>query len=145
MLRINLRYLKHQCNVHGCHALNQLHLLFRVGKADTFFELLLVLLDEALTSKVSRSLPTGSGQPGPATKSTLFKLMTSGGKAWPEKERWAGRREVIDRVRTEWDQAQLCVKASLSQLDHLLHNSEEVNPGGCAWRSSGASCVISPR
>jgi hypothetical protein len=32
-------------------------------------------------------------------------------KAWLEKERWAGCREIAEEVRSKWDQALLCLKA----------------------------------
>ncbi len=41
-----MHYLRQQCAAHGCHTLNQLQLLLRVGKADTVLELLLARLDE---------------------------------------------------------------------------------------------------
>ena len=44
--RIVLRDLAQQCSAHGCHTLNQLQLLLRVGRADTMLELLLTRMDE---------------------------------------------------------------------------------------------------
>ena len=45
--RIVIHYLKQQCIAHGCHTLNQLQLLLRVGgKADSVLELFLLRMDE---------------------------------------------------------------------------------------------------
>jgi hypothetical protein len=44
--RIVMYCLRQQCHAHGCHALNQLQLLLRVGKAETVLERLLARLDE---------------------------------------------------------------------------------------------------
>ena len=103
--RITLHYLEQQCIAHGCRALNQLQLLLRVrGNAETVLERFLLRLDER---GLEISSPWGS-----STDSTLLEaLWPRLHKAWLEKERWAGCTEVIDEVRNEWDQAQLCLKA----------------------------------
>jgi hypothetical protein len=43
--------------------------------------------------------------------------------AWLERERWVGCREIVDEVQTEWDQAQLCLKAC-----EKLGNIEQPEP-----------------
>mmetsp|Transcript_55124 Transcript_55124/g.115349 ORF Transcript_55124/g.115349 Transcript_55124/m.115349 type:complete len:484 (-) Transcript_55124:655-2106(-) len=102
--RIVLHCLRQQCNVHGCHALNQLQLLLRVGKADTVLELLLARLDE-------QGLEISSPWEASDEEYIVDALWPRIHSAWLEKERWAGCTEVIVEVRTEWDQAQLCLKA----------------------------------
>jgi len=100
---IVVHYLQQQCSVHGCHAFNQLQLLLRVGKADTVLEMLLARLDE-------QGLEISSPWAADDEEYIVDALWPRIHKAWLEKERWAGCTEVIDEVRKEWDQAQLCLK-----------------------------------
>ena len=102
--RIVMHYLKQQCVAHGCHTLNQLQLLLRVGKADTVLELLLARLDE-------QGLEISSPWAARDEESIVGVLWPRIHKAWLESQRWTGCTDVIEEVRTEWDQAQLCLKA----------------------------------
>ena len=102
--QIVMHYLQQQCVANGCHTLNQLQLLLRVGKADTVLELLLARLDE-------QGLEISSPWAARDEESIVGVLWPRIHKAWLEKERWAGCTEVIEEVQTEWDQAQLCLKA----------------------------------
>ena len=98
------RHLTQQCNAHGCHALNQLQLLLRVGRADTVLELLLTRLDE-------QGLEISSPWAATSEECIVNVLWPRIHNAWLEKERWNGCTEVLEAVRTEWVQAQLCLKA----------------------------------
>ena len=103
--RITIHCLQQQCIAHGCYALNQLQLLLRLrGNAETVLERFLLRLDE---QGLEISSPWASG----TEQSLLETLWPRLHKAWLEKERWAGCREVADEVRMEWDQAQQCLKA----------------------------------
>ena len=102
--RIVLRHLTKQCNAHGCHTLNQLQLLLRVGRADTVLELLLTRLDE-------QGLEISSPWAVKDEECIVDALWPRIHKAWLEKERWNGCTEVLEEVRAEWVQAQLCLKA----------------------------------
>jgi len=137
--RIVMHYLKQQCVAHGCHTLNQLQLLLRVGKADTVLELLLARLDE-------QGLEISSPWAARDEESIVGVLWPRIHKAWLESQRWTGCTDVIEEVRTEWDQAQLCLKlvrslAALSQPYYPLRSSGAVTPGGCTWRNSGVGSV----
>jgi hypothetical protein len=93
-----------KCMRHGCYALNQFQLLLPVrGNADTVLERFLLRLDE-------QGLEISSPWEERADKSLLEALWPRLHKAWLEKERWARCTEVVE-VLSEWDQAQLCLKA----------------------------------
>ena len=97
--------LQQQCISQGCYTLNQLQLLFRIrGNAKT------VLEPEARQTRPGNFKPVGK-QPCKAATSLLETLWPRLRKAWLEKERWAGCRETAEEVRSEWDQAVLCLKA----------------------------------
>lgn len=102
--RIVLRDLAQQCHAHGCHTLNQLQLLLRVGRADTVLELLLTRLDE-------QGLEISSPWAVADKECIVEALWPRIHNAWLEKERWNGCTEVLEAVRAEWVQAQLCLKA----------------------------------
>ncbi len=93
-----MHYLRQQCHVHGCHTLNQLQLLLRVGRADTVLELLLARLDE-------QGLEISSPWEASDEEYIVYALWPRIYTAWLEKERWAGCTEVIEGVLTELDQA----------------------------------------
>ncbi len=93
------------CNDHGCHTLNQLQHLFRVGEiAESTTELLLLRLDERgmeLSSPWSHS-------PGLSIIEVLCPYILN---AWLTKERWAGCTELDEEVQLKWKTAKLCVQA----------------------------------
>ena len=87
------------------YTLNQLQLLLWVTKkAESVLELFLLRLDE-------QGLEISSPWEACEVKSIAEVLWPRIHRAWLEKERWTGCREVIDDVRQEWDQAQVCLKA----------------------------------
>ena len=92
--RIVLRHLTKQCNAHGCHTLNQLQLLLRVGRADNVLELLLTRLDE---QGLEISIPWAVKD----EECIVDALWPRIHKAWLEKERWNGCTEVLEEVRAE--------------------------------------------
>ena len=97
--------MREQCVAHGCHTLNQLQLLLRVaGKADSVLELFLLRMDE---QGLEISSPWAIG----ADDSIVQTLWPRVYRAWLEKERWKGCREVAEEVRKEWDQARSCLEA----------------------------------
>ena len=86
-------------------SINQLQLLLRVtNKAESVLELFLSRLDE-------QGLEISSPWEACEAKSIAEVLCPLIHRAWLEKERWTGCREVIDDVRHEWDLAQVCLKA----------------------------------
>ncbi len=90
---------------HACYALNQLQLHLRVRcNAETVLQLFLLRLDE-------QGLEISSPWEERADKSLLEALSPLLHKAWLKTERWAGCTGVVDEVQSEWDQAQLCLKA----------------------------------
>jgi hypothetical protein len=102
--RIVTHCMKKQCVAHGCHTLNQLQLLLRVGgKADSVLELFLLRLDEQ-GLEISSPCEVGTDD---SIVQVLWPRIYS---AWLEKVRWRGCREIADEVRTEWDQARLCME-----------------------------------
>jgi len=102
--KIVIHHLKQQCTMHGCHALNQLQLLIRVGKADTVLERLLDRLDK---QGLEISSPWGDNQ----EEYVVAALWPRIHKAWLAKEKRAGDQEELDAERSEWSLAQLCLKA----------------------------------
>jgi hypothetical protein len=73
-------------------------------KSGTVLELLLARLDEQ-GLKISSPWETSDEE------YIVDVLWSQIHKAWLENERWAGCTEIIEEVRTEWGQAQLCLKA----------------------------------
>ena len=128
---IVMHYLQQQCNAHGCHALNQLQLLLRVGRADTVLEMLLARLDE-------QGLEISSPWAADDREYIVETLWPRIHKAWLEKERWAGCTEVIDDVREEWDQAQLCLKAcgKLGSLSTAILSTAQLRGSQTRWMRS---------
>ena len=103
--QIVTHHLKQQCIAHGCYTLNQLQLLLRVtSKAKSVLELFLSRLDE-------QGLEISSPWMAPEAQSITEILWPRIHKAWLDKERWTGCREVIDDVQREWDQALVCLRA----------------------------------
>ena len=129
--RIVLHYLQQQCYAHGCHALNQLQLLLRVGRADTVLEMLLARLDE-------QGLEISSPWAASNEEYIADALWPRIHKAWLEKERWAGCTEVIEEVRTEWDQAQLCLTAcrKLGSLETAILSTAQLRGSQTRWMRS---------
>jgi hypothetical protein len=102
--RIVTHHLRQQCVAHGCYALNQPQRFLRVGrKAESVLELFLSRMDE----QGLFSSPWEIGEEESIAGALWPRIL----RAWLEKERWVGCREVAEQVRKEWDQAQLCLKA----------------------------------
>jgi hypothetical protein len=102
---ITVSYLHRLCNAHGCHALNQLQHLFRVGEiAESTTELLLLRLDE---HGMELSSPW-SHPPGQSINEVLWPYILN---AWLTKERWAGCTELDEDVQLKWKTAKLCLQA----------------------------------
>ena len=100
-----VHYLKRQCTAYGCQTLNQLQLMLRViGRAVSVLELFLYRLDE---QGLEVSSPWGAGEEVSIAESLWPALH----RAWLRKQQWSGCTELDESVLTEWDHAQLCVRA----------------------------------
>jgi hypothetical protein len=103
--QITTNCLHQQCISQCCYTLNQLQLLLRIrGNAETVLERFLLRLDQ-------QGLEISSPWKSSPSTSLLENLWPRLHKTWVEKERWAGCREIAEEVRSEWDQALLCLKA----------------------------------
>ncbi len=100
-------YLRQQCISRGCRCqtLYQLQLPVRIGgRGTSVLELFLLRLDER---GIDISSPWGiSG--GDSIVGTLWLKLYA---IWLSKEQWADCREVVEEVRSAWEQAQLCLTA----------------------------------
>ena len=100
-----IKQLRRQCNAFGCQTLNQLQLMLRVsGSAETVLELFLQRLDE---QGLEISSPWRNGE----EESLAEGLWPALHRAWLRKQQWLGCTELEESVQTEWDRAQLCMRA----------------------------------
>jgi hypothetical protein len=107
-------YLRQQCISRGCQTLSQLQLLIRIsGRAISVLELLLWRLDE-------QGLDISSPWRIPGDDLIMSVLWPKLYAAWLSKERWIGCREVDEDVRKVWEQAQLCLAASLGSAEPAI-------------------------
>jgi hypothetical protein len=102
---ITVSYLHRLSNAHGCHALNQLQHLFRVGEIpESTTELLLLRFDE-------HGMELSSPWSHPPVQSIIEVLWPYILNAWLTKERWAGCTELDEDVQLKWKTAKLCLQA----------------------------------
>ena len=100
-----IQHLQTSCLDHGCHALNQLQCLLRVGgQADSVLERLLLRLDE-------QGLVLSS--PWPQRKESLIAeaVWPKVWAIWTEKQKWAGCRELGEELAEQWKRVKHCLSA----------------------------------
>ena len=100
-----IQHLQTSCLDHGCHSLNQLQCLLRVGgQADSVLERLLLRLDE-------QGLVLSS--PWPQQKESLIvdAVWPKIWATWTEKQKWAGCRELGVELAEQWKCVRHCLAA----------------------------------